>query len=512
MNSVKIGSIIYIGSTEITVTIKQIKKNGLQMVEKASHSIAIGKEAFETGKISADKVDRIVEIVSNFKQLSLEYGAERIALFASTAIRESDNKYYIRDRLYQETGIVLEIISDSELKNIIFMSNLKVLKDADYLKNNAIITFIGSGNLGIAFYEDMSINFLQNIMIGTIKLYEIAKNADKYSDKMNIMVKEQLYTYFNFLPTFLPKSNIKDFIVTGRTLDTLKALCNAEDKGEISFISKPGLESFYNEIVALNADSIAIKYNLNREFANELVIATIVIENLLEMTEAETIAVPNIFFFDIIFYEMMLPKQYEEIRTLFYSYAIESSRKLAQMYKSYGKHIEFVEEMASAILKKLSKNNRFKEKEVIYLKIAVILHNIGKYINPDKHYLHSSYILQKTDIIGLSEQDRKLISLIVKYQSYLLPTEKDEEYAQLSAVEKISVSKLSAVLRLADALDKNYSQKFKNINIKQQKGLLIVEVESKTNTYIEQIKFNEYCDFFKEVFGIEVKLVIKRGI
>jgi exopolyphosphatase/guanosine-5'-triphosphate,3'-diphosphate pyrophosphatase len=181
------------------------------------------------------------------------------------------------------------------------------------------------------------------------------------------------------------------------------------------------------------------------------------------------------------------------------------------MYKSYGEHIQYVDEISEMLLNKLSKTNKFTEKEVLCLKIAVILHNIGKYINPDKHYINSNYIINNTDIIGLSENDRKLIGLIVKYQSYLLPSEKDEEYAGLSVVEKISVSKLAAIMRIADALDKNYKQKFKSIKIKSKKKNIIIEVESKSNAYIEQIKFNEYKDFFKEVFGIDIELVIKRG-
>jgi exopolyphosphatase/guanosine-5'-triphosphate,3'-diphosphate pyrophosphatase len=511
MKEIKIASIIYIGSTDITVRICQRKKDKLETLENISSSLSIGKDAFEQGRLPSDSIDKLVGIISNFKQLSKEYSAESIRLISSTAIRESENKYYIRDRLYQETGLILEIMSDAELKNHIFMSNVRVLKDENKMLDNAIISFIGSGNLGIAFYENDAITFLQNILIGTLKLYEIAKNADKHTEKMNFMVQEQLHTYFNFLPKFLPKKNIKEFIVTGRTIDTLKNICKCRIEGEVNIIEKEDFESFFNEIVGLNAQSISLKYGINKDFANEIMISTIVIENLLNMTEATRIIIPDVFFFDIIFYQLLIPNKYEEIKNIFKGYSIESSKKLATMYKSYGEHIQYVDEISEMLLNKLSKTNKFTEKEVLCLKIAVILHNIGKYINPDKHYINSNYIINNTDIIGLSENDRKLIGLIVKYQSYLLPSEKDEEYAGLSVVEKISVSKLAAIMRIADALDKNYKQKFKSIKIKSKKKNIIIEVESKSNAYIEQIKFNEYKDFFKEVFGIDIELVIKRG-
>ncbi|MBN2285147.1 MAG: HD domain-containing protein [Tissierellales bacterium] len=511
MKAFKTASIIYIGSTDITLRIGQRKKDKIEIIENTTLDLSIGKEAFEQGKLSSKKIDRLVEIVSKFNQLSQSYQSEVIRLIASTAMRESENKYYIRDRLYQETGLILEIFSDSELKNTIFMSATRVLQDANQLKDNAIISFIGSGNLGIAFYENEAINFLQNIMIGTLKLYEIAKNADKYTDKMDFMVREQLHTYFNFLPTFLPKSNIKEFILTGRTVEIIKRICKVRHENEIDVIEKSDFKIFYNEIVQMNTQAISFKYGMTTEFANEILIATIVIENLMSMTEAEKIIIPDMFFFDIVFYELLIPERYEQIIRIFESYAIESSKKLAEMYKAYGEHIKYVDQISAIIFEKLSKTNKFKDKESLYLKIAVILHNIGKYINPDKHYLNSGYIIKNTDIIGLSEKDKQLIAMIVKYQSYLLPTEKDEEFAELSVVEKISVSKLAAIMRIADALDKNYCQKFNNIKIKFRKGDLIIETETNTNTYIEQIKFNEYKEFFKEVFGISIELIVKRG-
>ena len=200
------------------------------------------------------------------------------------------------------------------------------------------------------------------------------------------------------------------------------------------------------------------------------------------------------------------------MKKLMNEYTVSSSVKLAKMYKAYDSHIQFVDSISEKIMKKISGSNNFTDKEFLYLKIAVILHNIGKFINSDKHYINSSYIIRNTDIIGLTEKDRQLISLIVKYQSFLLPTENDQEYNVLSPEEKICVSKLSAILRISDSLDKNYKQKFKDVIVRMQKGKLVIQVESKKNIYIEQIKFNEYSEFFKEVFGMDIKLLIKRGM
>ena len=510
MKNTRIASIIYIGSTYIGIRIGQNKKNKLHILEQAKFRLSIGKDVFENSRIPPEKVDTIVEVMRKYKKLSAEYGCERIRLIASTALREAENKLYIRDRIYQETGIILEILTDAELKNHIFMSNIEELKNKGRLEENGMMAFIGSGNLGIAFYENHSINYLQNILIGTLKLYEIAKSAEKYSDKMNYLVKEQLHTYINFLPKFLPKNEMNFLLVAGRATETISSLCNVEE--ETGMIGKEEFHRFFKEITSMNADKISIKYGVRKEFANEIMIATTIMENLVSISGVKGIILPGVFFFNTMFNEMMLPKIYSDMKKSMEGYTVSSSVKLAKMYKSYDSHIEFVDLVSEKIMKKLSRTNNFKEKEFLYLKIAVILHNIGKFINSDKHYLNSVYIIRNTDIVGLTEKDREIISLVVKYQSFLLPTDEDNEYSVLNPVEKICVSKLSAILRMADSLDKNYKQKFKDINVRMQKGDLVIQVGSKKNTYIEQIKFNEYKDFFKDVFGMNIKLVIKRGM
>lgn len=510
MKNTRIASIIYIGSTYIGIRIGQNKKSKLHIIDEAKFRLSIGKDVFESRRIPAEKVDTIVETIKKYKKLSMEYGCEKIRLLASTALRESENRYYIRDRIFQETGIILEILTDAELKNHIFMSNIEGLKNKGQLEGNGMLAFIGSGNLGVAFYENDSINYLQNILIGTLKLYEIARSAEKYSDKMNYLVKEQLHTYINFLPKFLPQKEMKFLLAAGRATETIATLCNVEE--ETGMIGKEEFHRFFKEITGMNADKISIKYNVRKEFANEIIIATTIMENLVDISGVEGIILPDIYFFNTIFNEILFPGKYRAMRNEMKKYTVSSSLKLAEMYKAYDNHIQYVDDLSEKIMKKLTRTNKFKDKEFLYLKIAVILHNIGKFINSDKHYLNSSYIIRNTDIIGLTEKDREIIALIVKYQSFLLPMESDSEYMALRTVEQICVSKLSAILRMADSLDKNYKQKFKNITVRMQKGNLVIQVESKKNTYIEQIKFNEYKEFFKDVYGMDIKLVIKRGI
>lgn len=104
MKNIRIASIIYIGSTYIGIRIGQNRKNRLHMLEQAKFRLSLGKDVFENNRIPVEKVDIIVSTIKKYKNLSDEYGCERIRLLATTALRESENRYYIRDRIFQENG------------------------------------------------------------------------------------------------------------------------------------------------------------------------------------------------------------------------------------------------------------------------------------------------------------------------------------------------------------------------------------------------------------------------
>ena len=87
-----------------------------------------------------------------------------------------------------------------------------------------------------------------------------------------------------------------------------------------------------------------------------------------------------------------------------------------------------------------------------------------------------------------------------------------EEEPELSAVsqgEKIVISKLSAIFRLANAMDKSHLKKLRNIKMTLEDDRVLIRAESSYNTLLERWSFEESSRFFKDVFGLSPELAIK---
>ena len=109
----------------------------------------------------------------------------------------------------------------------------------------------------------------------------------------------------------------------------------------------------------------------------------------------------------------------------------------------------------------------------------------------------------------MTDKDVILMANIVRYNEFTAPSENDIEYAKLSSDDKLMISKMVAIFRLCNALDKSKKQKLKNMKIKISDKNFIISVESDENTYLEKWAIEKCNEFFEEVFGLKVKLMVK---
>ncbi|NEP45834.1 MAG: Ppx/GppA family phosphatase, partial [Okeania sp. SIO2H7] len=92
------------------------------------------------------------------------------------------------------------------------------------------------------------------------------------------------------------------------------------------------------------------------------------------------------------------------------------------------------------------------ERELLWA--AGILHNCGIYVSHSSHHKHSYYLIRNGELLGYSEIEIEAIANMARYHRKSLPKKKHENYQNLPKKYQQMVSQLSALLRLAIALDR----------------------------------------------------------
>ena len=143
--------------------------------------------------------------------------------------------------------------------------------------------------------------------------------------------------------------------------------------------------------------------------------------------------------------------------------------------------------------------------------MAVMLHDVGKYISLNNVSESSYNIIMSNEIIGLSHIEREMIALIAKYNTKRLPSY-DELVMEssLSAAQYLEVSGLTAIVRLANALDRSHLQKIQAIRAEIKDRELILHLTVNRDFTLEQGLAGDKLEFFNEVFSIQPVLKVKR--
>jgi exopolyphosphatase/guanosine-5'-triphosphate,3'-diphosphate pyrophosphatase len=121
--------------------------------------------------------------------------------------------------------------------------------------------------------------------------------------------------------------------------------------------------------------------------------------------------------------------------------------------------------------------------------------------------LHSSYIIKNSEIFGLSRNENKIISEIAKYHKGSSVPQDDESFHLMSRIDRLTILKLTAILRIADAMDRGHIQKFSDFTIKLEQNAFIINTKKSKNTLLEKIALTEKAGMFESVFGYKVMLM-----
>jgi exopolyphosphatase/guanosine-5'-triphosphate,3'-diphosphate pyrophosphatase len=107
---------------------------------------------------------------------------------------------------------------------------------------------------------------------------------------------------------------------------------------------------------------------------------------------------------------------------------------------------------------------------------------------------------------GFSEAEKTIIANIARYHRSSFPKEKHPEFTALTEKEQSIVWRLGAILRLADALDRGYESRVREIKFAQKNGSLTLKLVSDEDCQSEYEAIEMKKDMFEAAFGCELVL------
>lgn len=507
----KLISAIDIGSNYIRMSVAQVGEVGkIIIMEDMVKPTDIGRDTFSKGKISLETIIETCETLKGFSRILKEYGIKEYKAVSTTGMREAENQQYVIEQIKLKTGIEVKVINSAEEKFYTykalneFYSNFKSMK----FKPTLIVN-ITSGGLGISVYDKNTLISDEYIKIGSLRLREQMSDLESVTFDFSEMMEEFIESKIQFLKEVALDIDVKNFIGLGGELNTIYSLCyqDTDDYAKDHFIEKEKLEILYNKIITMSSDQIIKIYKISKKQEEILIPSIIFFKIFLEYTNVKGIYVPGISLRYGILHHMREKisnsSSYEDNN----KDVIESVLYVASKYCVDKKHCYHVRNIALSIFDRTCKFHGLGKRERLYLEVAAMLHDIGKYINYSEHNINSYYIIKTQNITGLSDVETDIVANIARYHEGDAPSLSHKEYAVLSIDDRLLVSKLTAMLQIAEALDVSHKQKISKVNVTVSEDKIYLITDTRENILLEEWYFNNTVEFFQDVFG--VKPIIK---
>lgn len=520
--AVRLFAAIDVGSFELELGIYEMSaKYGLHEIDHVRHVIALGKDTYNNGKISYQLVEEMCRILKEFADIMASYKITDYRAYATSAMREARNNEIVLDQIRVRTGIIVQIISNSEQRFISYKAIAS--KDAEFnkiIQKGTAIVDVGFGSMQISLFDKDALVSTQNLLLGVLRIRELVSHVQADARMQNTLVEEMVDNeLLTFKKMYLKDREIKNLIGVG---ESILYLSRGHDTGKpVERITAEDFKVFHEKLKDLSIDQIEERFGVNSDYATLLLPAAIIFRRVLELTGAEMFWVPGIRLCDGIAAEYA-----EEIKAVKFNHdfsadILAASRNMAKRYKCHAPHTAAMEKYVLAIFDSMKRYHGMGPRERLLLQITAILHACGKFVGMKTPSESGYNIIMSTEIIGLSHMEREIIANVVRYNGL----EFDYNRVQLNEDTfretktgfshndiTILIAKLTAILRLANAMDRSHKQKFTDCRMSVKNDQLIVSTGYDGDITLEAVAFEHKADFFEEIFGVRPVLKQKRRL
>jgi len=177
-------------------------------------------------------------------------------------------------------------------------------------------------------------------------------------------------------------------------------------------------------------------------------------------------------------------------------------------------HARQVERLANKLFSATQPLHRLDETQQRLLARAAFLHNAGMLVEVRRHHKHSYRLIKETPLPGFTEQERHEIACIARYHRRALPSTLHEEFAQLDQAARKRVSALSALVRIADALDFNHDGRVLHLftldeQCNKEIWTIALQVRRLADLDLEMEHAYAKADLFEKAFKHKLRLVVQ---
>jgi exopolyphosphatase/guanosine-5'-triphosphate,3'-diphosphate pyrophosphatase len=499
-----------VGSNSIHMVVAQVESDGrFRVLDRAKEMVRLGRHTLSRGHLSAEAIESGVRTLGAFRTLAERQGVTRVKAVATSAVREAANGGDFLERVENDVGWRLKVIPGREEARLIYLG---VRQAIDLSGKPALIVDIGGGSVELVLIKKGEAALLDSVKLGVARLSErfLASDPPAGSELEDLEehLDRELAPFFariegervkrvigtsgtllnlisiaGFLRGDPPNGHLNNYVVSAAEIAKVRRLLSRMTRQER--LKVKGLDGKRVDLIvagAMLADRI-----VQRLGAKQVVACTWALREgvLLDFISRHRKGIEEAEQFDA-------PRRRSVVR-------------LARHLGETSPHGPQVARLALRLFDQLEADFHLDRTAREWLEFAALLHDVGHHIDHKNHHRHSLYLITNGELLGFRPEELEIIGLVARFHRKAAPKESDAELKSLPRDSRQTVRALSAILRVADALDRSHYSVVRDVTLVRRPGRLTLQLDTGgQDAALELWEADQRSDLLAELLGLDV--------
>lgn len=506
--------VLDIGTNSIHLVLAEVEPDfSYKILDRFKDMTRLGDGTFETKRLSEAAMARGLEVIRNLATLARNKGYERIEAVATSAVREAKNGGEFIEAVARQTGLTVRVVTGQEEARLIYLG---VRHSMDLAGKPSLIVDVGGGSVELIAGTDRAMLKGQSLKLGAIRLKDLFLHRDPPSKSM---IKSLRRTVESTIYGALRRFRVKQFqrlVGTSGMIGNIAEVIHVRRTGKplaqanMATFSLEELEAVEKDLYAADFTARLAIPGLDPKRADTLLPAATVLHALMERAGLETLTVSTSAIREGLIYDFISRhrdglRAEQEIPNIRRRHIISLARRCEYPEA----HSQQVAKLALRLFDTTVPLHGMGDAEREWLEYAALLHDVGYHINSRQHHKHAYYLITNSDLRGFTADEIEIIANVARYHRRALPHRKHDAWKSLSPPQRKTVEKLSALLRIADGLDRSHFSVVRSFRVKLDKKVTVL-LDTISESELEIWAARGRADLFERVFRRPLEFRVNR--
>jgi exopolyphosphatase/guanosine-5'-triphosphate,3'-diphosphate pyrophosphatase len=301
---------------------------------------------------------------------------------------------------------------------------------------------------------------------------------------------------------------------TGGNAEALAKIIAGDAAGMNGF-ELAALEKELPAIVNATVDERMAKFNIKRDRAEVLGIAALVFATVARQLGIARLVAPGVGVREGVLIELAETAREERAKAegAHDKALLTAARSFANRVDHDTTHGEHVRQLARALFHQLRDVHGVPDELGVLLEVASLLHDVGEVVNKSGHHKHSEYMIRHGRIPGLDDTAREMVAIMARaHRKEATRAKQLISDAPLGKEQRAHVRRMTAILRVADALDTEHRSRVEQLVCNRMGEAIVLDVIVRDGPSRDDNKLARKSDLFREELGVDLRITVARPV